>query len=109
MRKYLRVYKECIKINIARALTYRSNFVLYNFITLISNILFPLVSLLIYGSGAEFPGWSLYEIILIQAIFTMSTGISNIVFGGLLWTTMDHVIEGSLEIVLIKPLDCLFF
>lgn len=51
MRKYLRVYKECIKINIARALTYRSNFVLYNFITLISNILFPLVSLLIYGSG----------------------------------------------------------
>lgn len=109
MRKYLRVYKECIKINIARALTYRSNFVLYNFITLISNILFPLVSLLIYGSGAEFPGWSLYEIILIQAIFTISTGISNIVFGGLLWTTMDHVIEGSLEIVLIKPLDCLFF
>lgn len=77
MRKYLRVYKECIKINIARALTYRSNFVFYNFITLISNILFPLVSLLIYGSGAGFPGWSLYEIILIQAILTMSTGISN--------------------------------
>lgn len=109
LKKYIRIYKECIKISIATSLTYRFNFLLDNFITLVSNILFPLVTLLIYGSGAKFPNWSLYEVLLIQSIFTMSTGISNILFDGALWATMGHIIDGSLEIVLIKPVDCLFF
>ncbi len=90
-------------------MTYRLNFLLDNFIMLVSNILFPLVTLLIYGSGAEFPNWSLYEVLLIQAVFTMSTAIANIFFGGVLWVTMRHIIEGSLEIVLIKPVNCLFY
>lgn len=109
LRKYIRVYMECIKISISTAMTYRLNFLLDSFIMLVSNILFPLVTLLIYRSGAEFPNWSLYEVLLIQAVFTMSTGISNIFFSGVLWATMRHVIEGSLEIVLIKPVGCLFF
>jgi len=109
LKKHIRIYKECIKISIATALTYRFNFLLDNFITLVSNILFPLVTLLIYGSGAEFPNWSLYEVLLVQSIFTMSTGISRILFDGALWATMRHIIDGSLEIVLIKPVDCLFY
>jgi ABC-2 type transport system permease protein len=109
LKKYIRIYIECIKISISTALTYRLNFLLDNFIMLVSNILFPLFTLLIYGSGAEFPNWSLYEVLLIQAVFTMSTGIANILFNGVLWATMRHIIEGSLEIVLIKPVDCLFF
>jgi len=109
LKKYLLIYFECIKISVSTAITYRLNFLLDNFIMLVSNILFPLVTLLIYGSGAEFPGWSLYEVLLIQAVFTMSTAVANIFFNGLLWATMHHVIDGSLEIVLIKPVDCLFY
>jgi len=108
-KKYMGIYVECIKISVSTAMTYRFNFLLDNFIMLVSNTLFPLVTLLIYGSGAEFPEWSLYEVLLIQAIFTMSTAIADIFFGGVLWATMRHVIEGSLEIVLLKPVDCLFF
>ena len=108
LKKYIRIYRECIKISISTALTYRLNFLLDNFIMLVSNTIFPLVTLLIYGSGAEFPNWSLYEVLLVQAAFTMSTGIADILFNGVLWATMRHIIEGSLEIVLIKPVDCLF-
>lgn len=109
LKKYMEIYRECIKISVSTALTYRLNFLLDSFIMLVSNTLFPLVTLLIYGSGAEFPNWSLYEVLLIQAVFTMSTGIANIFFNGVLWATMRHIIEGSLEIVLIKPVNCLFF
>lgn len=108
-KKYFRIYKECLKVSAATALTYRFNFLLDNIIMLISNILFPLVTLLIYGSGGQFPNWSLYEVLLIQSIFTISTGIANILFNGVLWVTMRHVIDGSLEIVLIRPVDSLFF
>ena len=84
MRKYLRVYKECIKINIARALTYRSNFVCTIYYT--DLIYFSLGQPLIYGSGAEFPGWSLYEIILIQYIYNVHRYIKHC-----LWRTiMDY-------------------
>ena len=50
LKKYIRIYIECIKISISTALTYRLNFLLDNFIMLVSNILFPLFTLLIYGS-----------------------------------------------------------
>lgn len=106
---YVGIYKECIKVSFATASTYRFNFILSTIIMLISNILFPLVTILIYGSGASFPEWSFYEVLLIQAVFTLSAGISNALFNGVLWATMRYIIEGSLEIVLIKPVDCLFF
>lgn len=109
VKKYLTIYKECMRISLATALTYRMNFLLNSFILLVSNILFPLVTILIYGAGASFPGWSFYEVLLIQAIFTLATGVASMLFSGILWVTMRFVVEGNLEIVLIKPVDCLFY
>lgn len=105
MKKYFLIYKESIRVSIASATTYRANFILHSIITLLGNIVFPLVTLLIYGSGASFDGWTMYEVLLIQSIFTMSTGISNMFFGGMVWNTMGHVQAGTLETVLIKPVD----
>lgn len=109
MKKYLIIYKESIRIALASATTYRANFILYSVITLLSSIIFPMITVLIYGSGASFEGWNLYEVLLIQSIFTISTGISSMFFDGIVWNTMGNVVEGTLEIVLIKPVNCLFF
>lgn len=109
MMKYLRIYKESMRIALASATTYRANFILQSMITLLSNIIFPLITVLIYGSGASFKGWNLYEVLLIQSIFTMSMGISSMFFAGIVWNTMGNVVEGTLEIILIKPVDCLFY
>jgi ABC-2 type transport system permease protein len=109
LKKYFLIYLEAIRIAFASAAAYRADFILQSVITLLSNIVFPLVTLLIYGSGASFEGWTLYEVLLIQAIFTISTGVSNMFFDGIVWSTMGSVVEGTLEIVLIKPVNCLFF
>lgn len=109
MKKYVDVYKQCMYSAIQTASAYRMNFIVSSLITLIGNILFPLVTLLIYRAGTSFPGWSLYEVLLIQSIFTMSSGLSSLVFGGLLWTTMSHVREGSFEVILLRPLNPLFY
>lgn len=108
-KRYLSIYRQCIKVSFSTAATYRFNFILNSIIMLVSNILFPLVTILIYGSGASFPNWSFYEVLLIQSVFTLSAGISGALFNGVLWATMRHIIDGSLEIVLIKPVDCLFY
>jgi len=109
MKRYFSIYTECIKTAIARALTYRLNFLLSLIITIGYNALFPLVSILIYSSGAGFPGWNFYEVLLMQSIFIISQGLSSIMFSNVLWTTMQHIREGSFEIVLLKPVNPLFF
>ncbi|MDD5934143.1 MAG: ABC-2 family transporter protein [Clostridiales bacterium] len=109
MKKYLRLYRQSIRISFAAAMSYRANFILQSLIMILSNSLFPLITLLIYKTGASFPGWSLYEVLLLQSIFTISSGFANMLFSGVVWVTMDHVKEGTLEIVLIKPVKCLFY
>jgi ABC-2 type transport system permease protein len=109
MKRYLEVYKQCIYSALLSASAYRMNFIVSSLITLVGNILFPLVTLLIYRAGASFSGWSFYEVLLIQSIFTMSSGLCSLIFGGVLWTTMSHIREGSFEVVLLKPLNPLFF
>lgn len=108
MKRYLRIYKECIKISFASAATYRFNFILDISILLISNLLFPLVTILIYNSGSSYPGWNFYEVLLIQSIFIISTGFADMLFNGILWATMQHIVDGTFELVLIKPVDCTF-
>ena len=109
MRKYLKIYKEAVKISFSSAMAYRVNFLLNMLITLISNIVLPMVTIMIYGSGASFNDWNIYEVLLIQSIFTISNGFSNIFFNGIVWKTMEEVREGTFEITLIKPVNSMLY
>lgn len=109
MRQFFSIYKVCLKTVFAQAAAYRVNFLLSMLMTLISNILFPLVTIVIYGNGASFPEWSFWEVILIQAVYTVASGVSLTFFEGVTWATMGHIREGSFEVVLLKPLSPLLF
>jgi ABC-2 type transport system permease protein len=108
-RMILHIYKTCVATAIARALAYRLNFMFSMFITLCFNLLFPLTTILVYRSGARFPGWNFYEVLLIQSIFTLSLGLACVLFSNVLWSTMQHIREGSFEVVLLRPVNPLFF
>ncbi len=107
--RYIKIYLTCVRIAFSQAAAYRTDFILGNVITLLSNILFPLVTVVIYANGAEFPGWTMWEVLLIQSVFSMSNGLSAMLTNGVLWVTFDHIREGSFEIVLLKPLPPLFY
>jgi ABC-2 type transport system permease protein len=109
MKNFFKLYGSCIKIALAGALAYRLNFVLTSLLALILNALFPLVTLLIYNAGASFPGWDIYEVLLLQSVFMMSSGLTYLMCEGVMWATMQHVREGNFEIVLLKPLSPLTY
>jgi ABC-type uncharacterized transport system, permease component len=108
MKRYIKIYKECIRIAFATAVTYRMNFLLNSVIMLLGDILLPLITLLIYGSGAGFQGWNVYEVLLIQAVFTMAMAIADMSFHGIMWATMLAVREGNFEMTLLMPVDTMF-
>lgn len=109
MVKYLKIYKETIRNCVAQTAAYRANFILGTVVTILSNIVFPMITLLIYNAGASFEGWNMYEVLLIQSIFSISNGVAGMMFSGIVWSTMNYVADGTLEIVLIKPVNCLFY
>jgi ABC-2 type transport system permease protein len=71
--------------------------------------MFPLVTILIYSSGAGFPGWNFFEVLLIQGIFTLSVGLSKFASNGMMYATIEHVREGTFEVVFLKPLDPILY
>lgn len=107
--KHIKMYFACVRTAFAQAAAYRTDFIMGSFITLLSNILFPLVTVLIYANGAEFPGWNMWEVLLVQSVYSMSTGVSSMVLSSVVWVTMDHIRGGSFETVLLKPVSPLFF
>ena len=109
MNRRLAIIKACLSVSFSRASAYRADFVLGSVITLVSNILFPIVTVLIYQNGASFPDWNMWEVLLIQSVYTMSTGFATMTLGGIMWLTMDHIREGSFEVVLLKPISPLSF
>lgn len=107
--KHIRVYLACVRTAFAQAAAYRADFLMGSFITLLSNVLFPLVTVLIYANGATFPGWNMWEVLLVQSIYSMSMGASSVLLSSVVWVTMDHIRSGSFETVLLKPMSPLFF
>jgi ABC-2 type transport system permease protein len=109
MKRALNIYQTCVKTAMARALSYRRNFVLSMLMTPSSNLFMPLATILVYNPGASFPGWSFFEVLLIQSIFTLSIGLSSVLFSNVLWSTMQYIREGSFEVVLLRPVNPLFY
>lgn len=107
--RHLKIYGVCVRTAFSQAAAYRMDFILGSIITLLSNILFPLVTVLIYANGASFPGWNMWEVLLIQSVYSMSNGVAAMVLSSVLWVTMHHIREGSFETVLLKPVSPLFF
>jgi ABC-2 type transport system permease protein len=68
----------------------------------------PVVTLLIYGNGLAFPGWGLYEVLLIHGIFLMSKGITFPLFIGMWTNVLYRVREGTFDLLLIRPCSPMF-
>jgi ABC-2 type transport system permease protein len=103
MKSFFRIYWIGIRTAIAARMAYRFDFFLSLFIMLAIELVAPLVTFLIYGSGVSFPGWTLHEALLIQGIFLLAKGISFPFFFGIVSNTIVRVREGTFDLLLIKP------
>jgi ABC-2 type transport system permease protein len=97
------VYIQGIKSSLASRMAYRGDFIMSMFIMMIVELGGPVITLIIYNNGASFPGWGVYEVLLLQGIFLLSRGISFPLFMGIVWNTISRVQEGTFDLLLIKP------
>jgi len=109
LRKYLKVYKKFLHTSLASELENKTN-KLIDLITAILSLIGSIFLLSIFfQNNAYIGGWKFEQALIIQAIYTILNGITNTWFNPNLTEIVKHIREGTLDFVLLKPIDSQFF
>ncbi len=109
LRRYIKVYLLFLYTSIASELEYKINIVI-DIITAILSLVGSIFLLSIFFQNTEkIGGWNYEEALIIQGIYTILNGITNTWFNPNLTEIVKHIREGTLDFVLIKPIDSQFF
>ena len=108
-RKYLKVYKKFLHTSFASELEYKTNIII-DLITAILSLIGSIFLLSIFfQNNASIGDWEFEEALIIQGIYTILNGITNTWFNPNLSEIVKHIREGTLDFVLLKPIDSQFF
>ena len=108
-RKYLKVLKNFLHTSLASELEYKAN-ILIDLITAVLSLIGSIFLLSIFFQNrGSLAGWEFDEALIIQGIYTILNGITNTWFNPNLTEIVKHIREGTLDFVLLKPIDSQFF
>jgi len=109
LRRYLKVYKKFLHTSLASELEYKTN-ILVDLITAILSLVGSIFLLSIFfQNNGYIGGWTFEQALIIQGIYTILNGITNTWFNPNLTEIVKHIREGTLDFVLLKPIDSQFF
>lgn len=109
LKRYLSVLGLLWSAAIAAEMEYRVNFILAT-LTSLGNLAGSLFGLsLFYGTGYTFQGWSWDEALVVLGIFTVLQGFSSTFLAPNLNSIVNHVQQGTLDFVLLKPISSQFW
>lgn len=109
MIRHLRLLRILWSASIAAEMEYRANFVMAC-ITSLFTLLSALLTLsLLYQHGYEMGGWSWPAALLVVAIYTVLDGLQQSFMAPNRTRVTEHVRNGTLDFVLLKPIDTQFW
>lgn len=103
MISFLRLYLNGIRLSFLTRMAERMDFFASLLVMLGIELLPSLITVLVYGQGLAFPGWSLHQAILVQGVFLVAKGLTFPLFAGMAWSVAEKVREGTFELMLLKP------
>ena len=109
LRKYFKVYSNFLHTSLASELEYKTN-ILIDLITAIFSLIGSIFLLSIFfQNDGKIGDWEFEQALIIQGIYTILNGITNTWFTPNLTEIGKHIREGTLDFVLLKPIDSQFF
>ncbi|HLD24407.1 MAG TPA: ABC-2 family transporter protein [Patescibacteria group bacterium] len=108
MKRYLKIYRQLIRLNLAALLTYRVNFVN----NILASIVWGLMSLytviMLTARITDAYGWKREELLLFNGVYGVIVGIFHM-FISINMGRLSRVIHvGELDGILVKPIDSQF-
>lgn len=109
MNKYIRIYQRLLKLHFSSLVIYRTNFINSVIGSLIWGI-FSVISVIILTSHTRVLfGWTQDEFILLTGVYGLFIGIFHFAFSSNFARLPMYVRMGSLDSVLLKPVDSQFY
>jgi ABC-2 type transport system permease protein len=100
---HVALHLEGIRLGLAVRLSDRFDFLASLLVMMGIEFVPTLVTALLYSNGLAFPGWTVREALLVQAVFLMAKGVAYPLFGGMVWNTAEMVRAGTFELLLLLP------
>ncbi len=109
MIRYLRTWKLFWSAAIGAEMEYRINFLL-GVLTALCNLAGSIyISRLFYQNGQTLGNWPWEDALIVIGLFTFFEGVSSTIFSANLSKIVTHIQEGTLDFVLLKPIDSQFW
>ena len=109
IKKYFQLYSFFNYTSFAIEMEYKINIII-DLITAIFGLIGSIFLLSIFFSNSNFiGGWSFEQALIIQGIYTILNGVTNTWFSPNLKEIVKYIREGTLDFVLIKPVDSQFW
>ena len=109
IKKYFEVYKYFITSSFSIELEYKIN-LLIDLLSSILGLIGSVFLLSIFFSNTNLiGGWKFEQALIIQGIYTILNGVTNTWFSPNLSEIVKYIREGTLDYVLIKPIDSQFW
>ena len=109
LSKYFKVYNKFLYTSLASELEYKSNIII-DLITANLSLIGSIFLLSIFFQNTDdLGGWKFEQALIIQGIYTILNGITNTWFNPNLTEIVKHIREGTLDFVLLKPIDSQFY
>ena len=109
MGRYFKSLRRFWGTSVASQLEYQLNVVI-ELVAVALSLLGSLFTLsLFFGSGHELGGWSWHEALIVQGSYTVLDGMTSTLLRPNLSSIVNHVREGTLDFVLLKPIDSQFW
>jgi ABC-2 type transport system permease protein len=106
--RYLRLAALSFKLSLATGAQYRWNFVIDGLVAILWTALGVVPLLVAFRTGPGLEGWSFGGAMLVIAWFTLLKGLLDGAVSPSLLSVVQHIREGTLDFVLLKPADAQF-
>jgi len=108
MKRYLKIYKALLKINLIALFTYRANFINSAISSFVWGIFGIVTIVLITSRTTSVFGWKREELILLTAVYALIVGFFHLIFARNFERFSRLMTWGTFDTVLLKPLDSQF-
>ncbi|MGQ0504562.1 MAG: ABC transporter permease [Myxococcaceae bacterium] len=108
MRRYFRLFAVQLRASALLSLQYRYDFLIDGFIELLwaSTAFIPLF--VVFQGREQLEGWTFAEALLVSGWFVMLQGVLEGAINPSLTSVVEHIRQGTLDFVLLKPADAQF-
>ena len=108
MRRYWQTLRRFWGTALATQLEYQANVLIELMAVVLSLSGSVLLLSLFFGPGRELGGWSWHQALVVQGFYTVFDGMASTWLRPNLGSIVTHVREGTLDFVLLKPIDSQF-